>query len=124
VILMLAALLPVAAQADVLTGTVTTKVRAATSRRRLWSMRSARRRHRRARKPVTLSQRNKAFALRVLGVPVGTVVSFPNDDDIFHNVFSLSPETRSTWTLSGRGVEEPHVRHARRGPVFCNIHPR
>src|SRR6185436_6343057 len=37
-----------------------------------------------------LSQKNKTFVPRVLAVPVGSTVSFPNADSIFHNVFSLS----------------------------------
>ena len=35
-------------------------------------------------------QTGKAFAPRVLAVPLGSTVSFPNEDPIFHNVFSLS----------------------------------
>ena len=38
----------------------------------------------------TLRQKNKTFLPRVLGIPVGSSVDFPNDDMIFHNVFSLS----------------------------------
>src|SRR5271154_6098031 len=37
-----------------------------------------------------LPQRNRRFEPRLLVVPVGSTVSFPNDDPIFHNVFSLS----------------------------------
>ena len=43
----------------------------------------------------TVEQRNKAFVPRVLGAPVGATVTFPNEDSIFHNVFSLSPHSRS-----------------------------
>src|SRR4051812_16291025 len=38
----------------------------------------------------TLKQKNKTFAPRILAVPVGSSITFPNDDSIFHNVFSLS----------------------------------
>src|SRR5437867_2358821 len=38
----------------------------------------------------TLMQRNKSFVPRVLAVPVGSTVDFPNEDLIFHNVFSMS----------------------------------
>jgi hemoglobin len=38
----------------------------------------------------TIEQRNREFAPRVLVVPVGSTVTFPNFDDIFHNVFSRS----------------------------------
>src|ERR1044072_4353586 len=44
----------------------------------------------RAARKVTLSQKNKTFQPRVLAVPVGSSVEFPNNDGIFHNVFSLS----------------------------------
>jgi hemoglobin len=37
-----------------------------------------------------IEQRNKVFAPHVMAVPVGSTVSFPNFDPIFHNVFSLS----------------------------------
>lgn len=37
-----------------------------------------------------LTQRNRRFEPRLLVIPVGSTISFPNDDPIFHNVFSLS----------------------------------
>src|SRR5216117_2156312 len=37
---------------------------------------------------ATMSQRNKTFLPHLLVVEVGTAVDFPNDDPIFHNVFS------------------------------------
>jgi len=37
-----------------------------------------------------IEQRNRQFAPRVLVVPVGSLVSFPNFDPTFHNVFSTS----------------------------------
>src|SRR5579884_3271689 len=39
---------------------------------------------------ATLSQKNRAFVPDFVVVPVGSIVSFPNADPIFHNVFSLS----------------------------------
>ena len=41
-------------------------------------------------KQRVIEQRNKEFAPHVLAVPVGSTVSFPNYDTIFHNVFSIS----------------------------------
>ena len=38
----------------------------------------------------SVSQREKVFSPHVLPIPVGSSVEFPNDDLIFHNVFSLS----------------------------------
>ena len=46
-------------------------------------------RHRTPKERV-IEQRNRQFAPRVLTVPVGSTVSFPNFDGIFHNVFSRS----------------------------------
>jgi hypothetical protein len=61
----------------------------------------------------------------VVAVSVGGVVDFPNEDPIFHNVFSVSGENRfdldlykrpksGQWTFQNPGV----VR------VYCNIHPQ
>src|SRR5579864_2545203 len=38
----------------------------------------------------SLTQKNKTFVPHILAIPAGSTVSFPNDDLIFHNVFSLS----------------------------------
>src|SRR5271157_636684 len=38
-----------------------------------------------------MAQKNLAFVPHVLPVLVGTTVAFPNDDAVFHNVFSASP---------------------------------
>src|ERR1700747_1587421 len=35
-------------------------------------------------------QRDKTFKPRILGIPVGSTVDFPNNDQWFHNVFSIS----------------------------------
>src|SRR5687768_7242761 len=39
---------------------------------------------------ATIDQKNRRFDPDLLVVPVGSTVSFPNLDAIFHNVFSLS----------------------------------
>jgi hemoglobin len=41
-------------------------------------------------KQRVIEQRGKEFAPHVMAVPVGSTVSFPKFDDIYHNVFSLS----------------------------------
>jgi len=38
---------------------------------------------------VVLDQRNLSFLPHVLAVRTGTVVDFPNNDRVFHNVFSF-----------------------------------
>src|ERR1700752_2124344 len=37
---------------------------------------------------VVIDQRNLAFSPQVLAIRVGTTVEFPNNDKVFHNVFS------------------------------------
>jgi hemoglobin len=41
-------------------------------------------------KQRVIEQRNRQFAPHVLAVPVGSTISFPNFDPIYHNVFSLT----------------------------------
>jgi plastocyanin len=57
----------------------------------------------------------------VLGVPVGSSVDFPNDDPIFHNVFSLSGPQPFDLGLYRRG-QAPSRTFAQPGTyrVFCN----
>jgi plastocyanin len=73
--------------------------------------------------PPSLRQRDEAFVPHVLPVVIGTTVDFPNDDPLFHDVFSLSsaksfdlqryPQgTSRTVTFGKAGVVE----------VFCHIH--
>ena len=78
-----------------------------------------------ARRPKhrVIEQRDRQFAPRVMVVPVGSTVTFPNFDPVFHNVFSLSPsrsfdlgiykdgETREV-TFNNEGVVE----------LGCNLH--
>jgi len=79
----------------------------------------------RAARRVTLAQKNKTFQPRVLAVPAGSSVDFPNNDGIFHNVFSLSGPQPFDLGLYRSG--ETRVRmFASPGTyrVFCNIHPQ
>jgi plastocyanin len=46
--------------------------------------------NKRTAKTRVIEQREKTFMPAVMAVPVGSTVSFPNFDPIFHNVFSLS----------------------------------
>ncbi|HEX6252275.1 MAG TPA: carboxypeptidase regulatory-like domain-containing protein [Gemmatimonadaceae bacterium] len=80
-----------------------------------------------ARQPATtapaLRQRDERFTPHVLPVLAGTTVEFPNDDDVFHNVFSLS--SARTFDLgryargSSRSVTFPTAGVVQ---VFCHIH--
>jgi plastocyanin len=73
----------------------------------------------------SMVMKGKAFLPRVVVVPVGGTVEFPNQDPIFHNVFSVSGENRFDLELykrpkSGRWTfQKPGMVR-----VYCNIHPQ
>jgi plastocyanin len=71
-----------------------------------------------------IRQLNKQFSPRFSVVPRGTTVSFPNQDNIFHNVFSLSPG--NTFDLgtyrSGDKPGEVSLNSPGVVQVFCNLH--
>lgn len=70
-----------------------------------------------------LDQKNETFAPHVLAVLAGTTVDFPNNDTIFHNVFSLSKARRFDLGRYPQGRSKS-VRFDRPGVVrvFCDIH--
>ena len=63
----------------------------------------------RSRPRATMVMKGKAFIPQVVVVPVGGTVQFPNEDPIFHNAFSVSGETASTWrsTSARRRARRP-----------------
>lgn len=73
----------------------------------------------------TMAQKNKTFLPHVLAIPVGSTVSFPNQDPIFHNAFSLSRPGPFDLGLYRDGesktktFQSPAVYR-----IFCNIHPQ
>jgi len=72
----------------------------------------------------TLTQKNRTFIPHLQVIPVGSVVSFPNDDPFFHNVFSLFEGKRFDLGLYEAGSSRT-VTFSREGAsyIFCNIHP-
>ncbi|HEY2806110.1 MAG TPA: carboxypeptidase regulatory-like domain-containing protein [Gemmatimonadales bacterium] len=67
----------------------------------------------------------RQFRPRVIVVPVGTTVNFPNLDPFNHNVFSSDSNNIFDLGLYGRGAAENHrFTHAGLVRVYCNIHPR
>jgi plastocyanin len=67
----------------------------------------------------------RSFTPRVIVVPVGSTVNFPNHDPFNHNVFSLSDPNSFDLGLYGRGEAGSHrFRRAGLVRVYCNIHPR
>ena len=71
-----------------------------------------------------IKQQHKHFDPRILPVPIGSVVSFPNLDPFFHNVFSMFDGKRFDLGLYEAG-KVPSVTFDRAGVcyLFCNIHP-
>lgn len=71
----------------------------------------------------TIVTSNKQFSPRAIAIPAGATVSFPNNDPIFHNVFSVAPkfdlglskakETKK-YTFQAPGISK----------IFCNVHPQ
>lgn len=73
---------------------------------------------------VVLDQRNIAFVPHVLAVRVGTTVEFPNNDKVFHNVFSFRDGKKFDLGMYPKGAikrivfDQPGLAR-----LFCNIHP-
>ena len=73
-----------------------------------------------------LIQKNRSFSPGVLPIVAGQNVRFPNKDDIYHNVFSIS-HTKSFDLGQYKRTEPPEtVLFEKPGlvSVFCNIHPQ
>jgi plastocyanin len=70
-----------------------------------------------------MNQSNKTFVPRVLPVTIGTKVDFRNQDEIFHNVFSLSRPNEFDAGLY-KGGQSYQKTFNTPGPVqvLCNIH--
>jgi plastocyanin len=76
-------------------------------------------------KPIKaeIVQKDKAFIPRILAVTVGSEVSFPNRDDIFHNVFAEYRAKKFDLGMYPKGqtrkvvFDKPGV-----VSVLCNIH--
>jgi len=73
--------------------------------------------------PWQIAQRNLQFSPFVLVVPVGADVSFPNFDQVRHQVYSFSPVHRFELRLYAR-EQTRSVHFDRPGivPLGCNIH--
>ena len=74
-------------------------------------------------KAVSIITEGKEFRPRVTVVPVGSTITFPNNDPFNHNVFSLSEEGAFDLGLYGRG-QSKSTRFNRPGVirVYCNVH--
>jgi plastocyanin len=70
-----------------------------------------------------MDQKNETFVPHVLAIVAGTTVDFPNNDRIYHNVFSLSRAKSFDLGRYAAGRSKS-VRFDRPGivRVFCEIH--
>ncbi len=74
---------------------------------------------------VQIAMSDKEFSPRVVVVPTGSTIGFPNNDPFNHNVFSLSPEGPFDLGLYGRReaksttLNQPGILR-----VYCNVHAR
>jgi plastocyanin len=70
-----------------------------------------------------VEQRDRNFAPHVLAVPVGSTVTFPNFDQVFHNVFSVSEAQKFDLGLY-KGGQAREMVFEKEGIVRlgCNLH--
>jgi plastocyanin len=73
-----------------------------------------------------IEQAGKKFVPGWAVVQRGTAIAFPNTDNIYHNVFSLSPGNQFDLGLYNSGGEPKAHTFSESGPVdvYCNIHPQ
>ena len=75
--------------------------------------------------PRRIVQKDATFEPHVLPVVVGTIVRWPNEDDIYHNVFSMTETQEFNLGFYKKDDAKPHeVPFDRLGRVdiFCAIH--
>jgi plastocyanin len=71
-----------------------------------------------------MKQKDAMFRPHILPVRVGTKVGWPNEDDIFHNVFSMSEPKEFDLGLYKKGETNKVIEFDKPGrvDVFCSIH--
>ena len=73
---------------------------------------------------AVMTTRNKMLIPHILALPAGSTVTFPNEDPISHNLFSLSSANSFDLGLYRRGAgksekfDAPGIVN-----VYCNVHP-
>lgn len=76
-----------------------------------------------ARKAYTIVTSNKQFSPRAIAIPAGAAVSFPNNDPIFHNIFSVAPKFDLGLSKAGE-TKKYTFRAPGITKIFCNVHPQ
>jgi plastocyanin len=90
----------------------------------VWLEPAASRPARRPTETVQMTTRNKMLVPHIMAIPVGSTVTFPNEDPISHNLFSLSSGNAFDLGLYRRGAgksekfDNPGIVN-----VYCNVHP-
>ncbi|HVU17173.1 MAG TPA: carboxypeptidase regulatory-like domain-containing protein [Candidatus Didemnitutus sp.] len=77
-------------------------------------------------KPAVVEQRDATFYPHILPILVGTTVSWPNFDEIYHNVFSMSSAKSFDLQLYNSDQPSKSVVFDKPGQVdvFCAIHSK
>jgi hypothetical protein len=71
-----------------------------------------------------MRQQNMEFVPRVMAAPVGATVELPNNDRVFHNVFSYSNGKPFDLGLYPTGASKRiTLDRAAVNRLYCNIHP-
>lgn len=74
-------------------------------------------------KSNTMVTRKKQFSPRLLIIPVGATVQFPNLDPIIHNVFSVSGKNRFDAGRFGKGGGKAITfKYPGLVRIYCNVH--
>ena len=74
-------------------------------------------------KPFEMVTRRKELVPRLLVIPRGSKVRFPNEDPILHNVFSVSTPNQFDLGLYQRGPgKEKRFEQPGLVRVYCNVH--
>lgn len=73
---------------------------------------------------VVIDQRRRKFTPHVSAVTVGTVIEFPNNDTVFHNVFAEFDAKKFDLGMYPRGTSR-QVKFDKPGVVaiLCSVHP-
>ena len=66
---------------------------------------------------------NKQFEPESMVIPLGSTISFPNQDEILHNVFSVTPKSSFDLGIYGEGKSAEYT-FKKTGLVLinCNVH--
>jgi plastocyanin len=124
----LCALLPMAAEAAVVSGTVSFMSkrgqRPNVNETLVWLEPADGRAAKNPPVAFTMTTRGKTLLPHVVAIPAGSTVTFPNEDPITHNLFSLTPGNSFDLGLYRKGTGKTQ-KFDTPGTVnvYCNVHP-